>query len=66
MNRTNNIYICPISVTIPEGNVTQITDASGVVIWSATIKFTMNGETEGTVKHANDLDKDYFDTKSYW
>ena len=33
------------AITIPEGNVTKITDASGRVLWSAFIKFTMNGET---------------------
>jgi hypothetical protein len=27
------------------GNVTKITDASGRVLWSATIKFTINGDT---------------------
>lgn len=32
-------------LTIPEGNVTQITDASGRVLWSSTIKFTINGDT---------------------
>ena len=32
-------------LTIPEGVVRQITDASGMVLWSATIKFTMNGVT---------------------
>lgn len=33
------------NLTIPEGVVKQITDASGRVLWSATIKFTINGET---------------------
>lgn len=32
-------------LTIPEGAVTQIADASGRVLWSATIKFTINGDT---------------------
>lgn len=32
-------------LTIPEGVVTQIADASGRVLWSATIKFTINGDT---------------------
>ena len=32
------------SLTIPEGNVTKITDASGQILWSATIKFTINGD----------------------
>lgn len=32
-------------LTIPEGNVKQITDANGRVLWSATIKFTINGDT---------------------
>lgn len=32
-------------LTIPEGAVTQITDAAGNVLWSSTIKFTINGDT---------------------
>lgn len=32
-------------LTIPEGVVTQITDESGRVLWSSTIKFTINGDT---------------------
>ena len=33
------------NLTIPEGVVTQIADAAGNVLWSATIKFTINGDT---------------------
>lgn len=32
-------------LTIPEGVVTQITDAAGNVLWSSTITFTINGDT---------------------
>lgn len=32
-------------LSIPEGVVTQIADASGRVLWRSTIKFTINGDT---------------------
>ena len=34
-------------LTIPEGNVTQIADASGSVLWSAVEKVTVNIKTSG-------------------